>query len=122
MRRMLWLGLALAVTAALVAALIYRTRRVKAATDAVKIEKDIRDHLPLGASRAKVVAYLDERGIQHSYIDESKQAPEYRHTEMAMVRGASRTWLIRGDVQILFKFDESGNLANYSVREIFTGP
>lgn len=122
MRRLLWLGFALAVLAVLLAGLLYRTRRVKAAIDVAKIEQGIRDHLPIGVSRAKVVAYLDEQGIPHSYIEESKQAPEYRHTEMAMVRGTSRTWLVRGDIQVLFKFDESGNLISYSVKEIFTGP
>ncbi len=122
MRKLLWLAFALMVLASLVVGSMYRMRRVKAAGDVAKIEKDIHDHLPIGASRAEVVAYLDKRGIQHSYIGESQQTPEYRHTEMAMVRGTSRTWMVRGDVQVLFKFDESGNLASYLVKEIFTGP
>ena len=39
-----------------------------------------------------------------------------------MIRGASQSWLIRGDIQILFKFDEHGKLLKHSVTEIFTGP
>lgn len=121
MRKLLWLVFVLMVTAGLLFGLIYRARRLKATVSVAKVEKDIRDHLPIGASRAEVAAYLDQRGIQHSYVEESQQ-PEYRHTEMAMIRESSRTWIIRGDIQIFFRFDEDGKLTSYSVKEIFTGP
>jgi hypothetical protein len=39
-----------------------------------------------------------------------------------MIRGTSRSWLIRGDSQILFKFDNQDRLIDYKVQEIFTGP
>jgi hypothetical protein len=122
MRRVLWLALALMVLAGLVVGMIYRTRRAEATVDVAKVEKDVRAHLPVGTSRGEVASYLDQRGIQHSYIEESKLASEYNRTEMAMIRGVSRTWLVRGDIQILFRFDDHGRLINYSTREIFTGP
>jgi hypothetical protein len=102
--------------------MIYRARGAKAAIDVANVEKDIRDHISVGTSRAEVESYLDQRGIQHSFVEQSKGAPEFSRTEMAMIRGASRTRLVRGDTQILFKFDERDRLAHYTVQEIFTGP
>ena len=121
-RKSLWIGLALALLVGLAAEMIYRTRRVQVTTDIAKVEVDVREHLHMGSSRAEVVLFLDQRGIPHSYVDESKRAPEYSRTEMAMIRGASQSWLIRGDIQILFKFDDYDKLLKHSVREIFTGP
>jgi hypothetical protein len=34
----------------------------------------------------------------------------------------SGSWLVRGDIEITFKFDNREKLTGYSVREIFTGP
>jgi hypothetical protein len=121
-RKSLWVVFALALIVGVLAGMIQWTRRVKMTTDVARVEADIREHLPTGSSRADVASYLDQRGISHSYVDESKGAPEFSRTEIAMVRETSRTWLIRGDIQIFFKFDGQGKLTNYSVKEIFTGP
>ena len=122
MRKFVWVTLILLVLAGLVAFYIYRTRQVKITTDAAKVYRDIRDHLPIGSSRADVAAYLDQRGIPHSYVADSKEVPEYAHMEMAMIRAASRGWLIRGDIHIVFHFDDQDRLSKYEVTEIFTGP
>jgi hypothetical protein len=121
-RKSLWIGLALALLVGLAAGIIHRAQRVQLTTNVAKVEVDVREHLPVGSSRAEVASFLDQRGIPHSYVGESEGAPEYSRTEMAMIRGASQSWLIRGDIQILFKFDEHGKLLKHSVREIFTGP
>jgi hypothetical protein len=121
-RKYLWIGFALALLVGLAAGMIHRAQRAQVTTDVAKVEADVREHLPVGSSRAEVASFLDQRGIPHSYVDESKGAPEYSRTEMAIIRGASESWLIRGDIQILFKFDEHGKLLKHSVREIFTGP
>jgi hypothetical protein len=122
MRKSLLITLAIVVLAIWVAGMIYNARRVRVTVDVASVEKDISDHLPTGASRADVESYLDKRGIQHSYIAQSIGAPEYDRTESAMIRGASGTSLVRGDIQILFKFDDQDKLIHYSTREIFTGP
>jgi hypothetical protein len=122
MRKFLWIAFAIVASAVFIASMIYRARRVEARVDISKVEKDLSDHLRVGDSRAAVEAYLDQHGIQHSYVEQSKGAPEYDHTEFAMIRGASRTWLVRGDIQIVFKFDDKDELVHYSAREIFTGP
>jgi hypothetical protein len=110
-RKSLWIGFALV----LVVGMIEWTGRVEVTTDVTRVEADIRERLPMGSSRADVASYLDQRGIPHSYVAESK-------TEMAMVREASRSWLVRGDIQILFKFDDHGKLISHSVKDVFTGP
>lgn len=122
MRKYLWIAIVLILIVALAAGVIQRTRQVQVTTDAARVEADVREHLPAGSSRAEVASFLDQRGIQHSYVDDSKSAPEYNHTEMAMIRGASRSWLIRGDIQILFKFDDQGRLIKHTVQPIFAGP
>ena len=73
------------------------------------------------SSRSAVENYLDSQSITHSYIEDSKFANE-RRVELALIRGTSKSELVRGDIQIRFQFDESGRLLNYSVRDLFTGP
>jgi hypothetical protein len=122
MRRSLWLAIILIVLTGLAVGMIYKIRRPKATTDIAQVERDIREHLPIGTSRTEVEAYLDQKRLPHWYTAESKQFPEYEHTEAAMIRGTSRSWLVRGDTQILFKFDNQDRLIEYKVQEIFTGP
>ena len=124
MSKIHWISFAAIALASFAVFMIIRTRGAKSRPQVTvaQVDSDIRDHLPIGCSRQEVVAYLDQKKIGHSYVDELKESPEYNHTEMALIRGASRTWLIRGDIQILFRFDEGGKLASYSVKEIFTGP
>jgi hypothetical protein len=122
MRRTLWLTVILIILTGLAVGMIYKIRRPKATADIAQVEKDIREHLPIGTSRTDVEAFLDQKGMPHSYTGESTQFPEYLHTEAAMIRGTSRSWLIRGDTQILFKFDNQDRLIDYKVQEIFTGP
>lgn len=122
MRRTLWLAIILIILTGLAVIMIDTMRQPKGTTDIAQIERDIREHLPVGTSRTEVEAFLDQKAMLHSCTGESKQFPEYEHTEAAMIRGTSRTWLVRGDTQILFKFDNKDRLIDYKVQEIFTGP
>jgi len=122
MRKFLWIAFAFVLFVGLVVEYTHWRRPADASSDIAKVESELRDRLPLGSSRATVRSYLDQRGIQHSYIDESKQTSLYNHSEMAMIRGASRMQLVRTDIQIVFKFDDHDRLLNYSMHEIFTGP
>jgi hypothetical protein len=110
---------------ALFVAATFSGHHVKRKTDVATVQKDIHDHLPIGGSRAAVEAYLDQRKIGHSYVGELKGLPNYvhSHTEMAMIRDVSEEGIIRCDIQILFKFDDSDSkLVNYRAQEICTGP
>ena len=66
-------------------------------------------------------SYLDSQSIAHSYLDDPK-FPSERRVEFALIRGTSQSLLVRGDIQIRFRFDQSGRLLDYSVQELFTGP
>ncbi len=112
-------------TLAFFVAVTFSGHHVKRKTDVATVEKDIHDHVPIGSSRAEVEAYLDQRKIAHSYIRERKELPNYAHThtETAMIRDVSEAGIIRCDIQILFKFDDSDSkVVNYRVKEICTGP
>ena len=122
MRKAPWLAIILIVLTGLAVGMIYKIRRPKATTDIAQVEKDIRERLSVGTSRTEVEAFLDQKAMPHSYTGESKQFPKYEHTEAAMIRGTSRTWLVRGNTQIRFKFDNQDRLIDYKVREINTGP
>lgn len=88
---------------------------------AESVGKQLEQAIPLGSSRAAVESYLDSRSIPHSYIDAS-MLPNERRLELALVQRSSQSQLIRADIQIRFRFDESGRLLDYSTQEIFTGP
>ncbi len=107
----------------MVTALVFMGRHMRTKTNVASVEKDIREHVPIGSSRATVSAFLDQRKIGHSHVGEEPEAPENSHTEMALIRGVLENRGIRRDIQILFKFDNTDTkLVSYSVREIFTGP
>lgn len=120
--------IAIAIVTAIIIATILVARRSKEAhmkpgIDVVSVEKDIRDHLPIGSSRSDVSAFLDQRKIPHSYVGELKEIPENGHTEQAIIRDVLRNGMLKSDIQILFKFDNTDSkLVSYSVREIVTGP
>ncbi len=86
-----------------------------------EVEKDIRDHLPIGSSRAEVTAYLDDQRISHSYVSESAEL-EHSNYELATIRVAAYRWPVRTEIQIYFNFDDKQKLVSYSVQEVSTGP
>lgn len=125
MRYLLWLGIAAVALCIILVFVRYRAqRKITILTNIPTVEKDIRSHLPIGTPRATVEEYLTRHAIEHSYIEISKvnPDPELNHTEIALIRGASRTWLVRSDIQIRFKFDNQNRLTHYSLEEINTGP
>jgi hypothetical protein len=114
--------IALIVSAGLAAVMIYTTRRTEPEIDIPTVDEDIRDHVPMRASRIEVESFLDRRGIQHSYVDQMPGRPEDSRTESAMMRGPSNGRVVRRDIQILFRFDDQGRLTHYTLREVLTGP
>jgi len=122
MRKLLWIGIALLILAGIGGIRVYTERRARATVDMASVEKDFRQHISIGTSRRDVEAYLDQKGVPHSYTDESKEFPQYRHTEGAMIRETPRSWLVKSDIQILFRFDNRDVLTDYKLREIFKGP
>jgi hypothetical protein len=98
----------------------------------VTVENDIRASLPIGSSKADVIAFLDKRKISHSWDKTGKVLPDGRfvipdsHTETALipdVRKEGSLFKIVVGIQIDFKFNDSDSkLVSYSVHEVYTGP
>lgn len=100
----------------------YRSKRSTGpATNIQSAEKRILDDLPIGTPRTRVEAYLTERGIDHSYVRTSTVNPKSGQ-EVALIRGVSKTWLVRTDIQVLFNFDSQDKLTHCSFKQIYTGP
>ena len=75
MRRTLLLAVSLIILTGLAVGMIYKIRRPKATADIARVEKDIRERLPIGTSRTDVEALLDQKGMPHSYTGESNNSP-----------------------------------------------
>ena len=89
-----------------------------------EIKKDVQSNIHAGMSRSEVESFLTQRGIEHSYysgIGESGD-PNTTRSEVGMVRGKPDDIGFRTDVQLIFRFDESGKLKEYSVQKVITGP
>jgi hypothetical protein len=87
-----------------------------------QIESELSASIHLGMSRNEVEAYLDRKGWEHEYLEKFDAEPRFNRTERVLLPNTSRSLLIRGDILLNFKFDESEKLSDYSVKEIFTGP
>jgi hypothetical protein len=108
-----------------------------ALTDASSVESDIRAHLPIGSSKAKVDAYLDERKIRHSWLISGDQFPGNPSidpntglpipngpTEEGVIDNAQTNFfIIKTGIAIDFKFDATkSKLVGFTVNELLTGP
>jgi hypothetical protein len=113
------------------------SRPVHPDTDVAAVERDIRAHLPIGSSKAKVLDYLDERKISHTWLERGDQFPGNPSifgpdagppipdgpTEEGVIRDVQKGGFIRVDIVTDFKFDETkSKLVSFSVREVLTGP
>lgn len=81
-----------------------------------EVESSIRQRIPLGASDSLVVAILDEMKIEHSAFDQGKQSIQ------AIVRSTARSATTTTSVQVIFAFNPDRRLADYTFREVLTGP
>ena len=104
-------------------------RTVKDRIDVTTVENDIRAHLAIGSSKADVIAYLDNRKIAHSLLQQvevsldGKVAIPNSHTENCIIPDVRKDGMVQTSVQIDFKFDDSDSkLISYSVREVYKGP
>jgi hypothetical protein len=105
--------------AALLLYVHFRTAREASVAD---IENQLHASIPPGATRAAVEAFLDGKGIEHKYTEQSTSGPQFDRTEWARIRGSSKGLVfVRRDFQIIFRFDTAGRLIDSSVKESLTG-
>lgn len=125
MKKMLLIAAVLVVLAALVLACFYKRYNrttVRRSQTVANVERDLREHLAIGMPREQVESYLDRVHIQHSYVAVSPSTLSYNRTEYALIPDSMQAGVVRGDIQILFRFDEQNLLTSYSVKEIYKGP
>jgi hypothetical protein len=88
-----------------------------------EIKQDVQSNIRAGMTRSEVESFLTQRRIEHTYlsgIDETGN-PNMTRSEVGMIRGKPNAIGFRSDVQLIFRFDESEKLKEYSVREVVTG-
>jgi hypothetical protein len=99
-------------------------------TTVAEVESMVGQNLAPGATTEEVFAFLDNKGISHgsvhpvdgsSYLLEEGYHPDTKVIG-AWIYGTSTSFIIEGDIQILFILDDDGLLKEYLVREVFTGP
>jgi hypothetical protein len=123
-KKALWILAAVLGAAAVCSAIwpqVIRPSRANHRTTVEDVLKQIQANTPVGTNRSAVERYLDSQSIIHSYID-NPEVPNERNVEYALIRDTSRSWLVRGDIEIRFHFDQSDRLVDYSAHEVFTGP
>jgi hypothetical protein len=82
----------------------------------------VSQNLPRGSSRADVEKFLDQRGIQHSYIAKSN-FPDERNSIVAFATSKNDHGVVKNSgIQMKFKFDSDQRLVSSESKEIFTGP
>ena len=104
------------------------------------LDRLITDEIPKGSSASTVTSFLDSHKIEHSnYIDYSA-APAYKEDSSflnpkldgkrdvisgflsAKISNVSCKFLANWDIHIKFYFDSEGNLVDYIIYTIGTGP
>jgi hypothetical protein len=80
-----------------------------------EVEKLIRESLPVGSDRIRVIQVLNDRGIETSGL-QARSGTVY-----AIIRSPAGTSSIRSAIAMEFFFDESGRLLRHEVRELPTG-
>jgi hypothetical protein len=100
--------------------------------DAASVQNDINAHLPIGSSKANVIAFLDDRKIIHDWFQKPTMGPNGQklspdtHTEEGFIPNVREDgWFLNStstSIYIYFKFDNNdSNLVSFSVREAYTG-
>lgn len=80
-----------------------------------EVSARVRTALPIGSSKEKVVAYLDEKHIEHSEF-----LPVERRI-YAIQRDTCRALLVTCSIDMVFDFSAEGALEEISVKEGLTG-
>ena len=105
-RKVVWITLG--VVLLFTAILIHGVHRV----DPQKIDRLIREGLPVGSDATEVIRFLDSNHIAHfEYV------PQFR--QLGAFIPDSTIGLAKSQIYIDFRFDENGKLVRYEVRELF---
>jgi hypothetical protein len=80
-----------------------------------KVQAFVRENLPIGSGRSRVVQLLGEKGIENS-------GPQAASGVLyAIIRNTSGGPIIKGSITMKFYFDDSDRLVRYEIQKVFTG-
>ena len=85
-----------------------------------EVEAAIRRRIPIGTPKSEVIATLDS--LKDSLQIGRGAYNGTARTVAALAGNTSRSMITRGDLQMVFFFDENGILTQYQFKEVFTGP
>jgi hypothetical protein len=97
-----------------------------------RLRNQIKNELPIGTSKSKVIDFLERKNIHHSDYSEIqeyetvqdvngfKQVLTLHRTITADIRNVKNDVFTTYMIQIVFFFDENGNLEKYDVKRIGT--
>lgn len=74
-----------------------------------------------GTGRATVESFLQRKGIEHSFVRDTQNRPEYGGTEYAIIRNLCGRRFVRCDVTFTFRFDDRDLLKDCSAKDVYTG-
>jgi hypothetical protein len=105
-RKVVWITLGIVVLFG--AILVHGVHRV----DPQKIDRQIREGLPVGSDATEVIRFLDSNHIAHfEYV------PQFR--QLGAFIPNSTIGLTKSQIYVDFRFDENGKLLRYEVHELF---
>jgi hypothetical protein len=81
-----------------------------------EVENLIRENLPVGSDRVRVIQVLSDRGIETSGL-QARSGTVY-----AIMRSSAGTSSNKGAIAMEFFFDEGGRLLRHEVREVPVRP
>ncbi len=92
-----------------------------------EMEEAIKRELPLGSSKAQVIAFLDAKRIHHGEIILSKYESEYpdngveKRLIFASIPKVRKVLFMEWGIHMSFRFDENDRLIDYRVRLVGSG-
>jgi hypothetical protein len=80
------------------------------------VERDLRNGLAVGATRAEIEAYLKQRGLDYFYH-------EREHRYLMLLENVETRWIVTSrSIQIIVTLDEAQRLRDIRARDVWTGP
>jgi hypothetical protein len=109
------------VSLAVVASSACKARDIHA--EAAQLKSQLARDLPVGSSRDDVEQWLDQRGIEHGFVQRDNSIHSIiRQVSKNTYTDKGFTFDIVGDIQIIFRLDDRESLRQVEVKPIFTGP
>lgn len=99
---------------------------------AIGIEGKIERNIPIGSTVEQVDTFLENQGIEHSYVDRNREvfgldagaSQKYSNGGriISIIRYTKSGFLISEHLQMYFSFDHTGRMYSYVLKPVGDGP